>query len=125
MKPYPPNQHYAVPRTQEARLEIVKAILALAEPDYVQKASADDPQHPGWPAGTPDGRGGKFRPKDGSAAASEEIPGQTTQLAASRADMDRCVDICYPILERFQPAGSDRNQFDFYKCLNECLGRIR
>jgi hypothetical protein len=28
------------------------------------KASPDDPEHPGWPAGTPDGRGGKFRPKD-------------------------------------------------------------
>jgi hypothetical protein len=28
------------------------------------KASADDPEHPGWPAGTPGGRGGKFRPKD-------------------------------------------------------------
>ena len=27
------------------------------------KASPDDPKHPGWPAGTPDGRGGKFRPK--------------------------------------------------------------
>jgi hypothetical protein len=31
------------------------------------KASPDDPEHPGWPAGTPDGRGGKFRPKDGDA----------------------------------------------------------
>ncbi len=35
----------------------------------VQKASPDDPEHPGWPAGTPDGLGGKFRPKDDSAAA--------------------------------------------------------
>jgi hypothetical protein len=30
------------------------------------KASPDDPQHPGWPAGTPDGRGGKFRPTGGT-----------------------------------------------------------
>jgi hypothetical protein len=30
----------------------------------ILKASADDPVHPGWPAGTPGGRGGKFRPKD-------------------------------------------------------------
>ncbi len=29
------------------------------------KASPDDPKHPGWPAGTPEGKGGKFRPKDG------------------------------------------------------------
>ena len=35
----------------------------------IRKASPDDPKHPGWPAGTPGGLGGKFRPKDGSAAA--------------------------------------------------------
>jgi hypothetical protein len=29
------------------------------------RAAPDDAEHPGWPAGTPDGRGGKFRPKDG------------------------------------------------------------
>ena len=29
------------------------------------KASPDDPEHPGWPAGTPGGRGGQFRTKDG------------------------------------------------------------
>jgi hypothetical protein len=38
----------------------------------IRKASPDDPKHPGWPAGTPGGRGGKFRPKDGSAAALTE-----------------------------------------------------
>jgi hypothetical protein len=32
----------------------------------IHKASPDDTKHPGWPAGTPGGRGGKFRPKDGS-----------------------------------------------------------
>ncbi len=30
----------------------------------IRKASPDDPLRPGWPAGTLDGRGGKFRPKD-------------------------------------------------------------
>jgi hypothetical protein len=29
-----------------------------------QKAAAEDPKHPGWPAGTSDGKGGQFRPKD-------------------------------------------------------------
>ena len=38
-------------------------------PREIHKASPDDPKHPGWPAGTPGGRGGKFRPKDGSGAA--------------------------------------------------------
>ena len=28
------------------------------------KASPDDPVHPGWPAGAPDGQGGRFRLKD-------------------------------------------------------------
>jgi hypothetical protein len=41
----------------------------------VAKASPDDPKHPGWPAGTPDGRGGKFRPRDGEeGAATATIP---------------------------------------------------
>jgi hypothetical protein len=41
------------------------------------KASPDDPKHPGWPAGTPEGRGGKFRPKDGDeGAAAAVIPVQ-------------------------------------------------
>ena len=35
-------------------------------PREIHKASPDDPEHPGWPAGTPGGRGGQFRPKDGS-----------------------------------------------------------
>jgi len=39
------------------------------QPHEIQKASPDDPKHPGWPAGTPGGLGGKFRPKDGSQAA--------------------------------------------------------
>jgi hypothetical protein len=47
MTPQRPNQHYAVPRTPEARLEITKAIQALAVWDRVQKASTDDPEHPG------------------------------------------------------------------------------
>ncbi|RBP15451.1 hypothetical protein DFR50_1087 [Roseiarcus fermentans] len=29
----------------------------------VEKASPDDPKHPGWPKGEPNGRGGQFRPK--------------------------------------------------------------
>ncbi|MDE1149427.1 MAG: hypothetical protein PW843_22970 [Azospirillaceae bacterium] len=32
----------------------------------VAKAAVDDPDHPGWPEGAPDGQGGEFRPKDGA-----------------------------------------------------------
>lgn len=48
-----------------------------AQSREIQKASPDDPEHPGWPAGTPDGLGGKFRPKEGSATAlSQKIKNQ-------------------------------------------------
>ena len=41
-----------------------------------RKASPDDPVHPGWPAGTPGGLGGKFRPKDGTAAGEAAVKRQ-------------------------------------------------
>jgi hypothetical protein len=44
------------------------------------KASPDDPVHPGWPAGTPGGLGGKFRPKDGSAREAAETAIHRTAL---------------------------------------------
>jgi hypothetical protein len=41
-----------------------------------QKASPNDPKHPGWPAGTPGGIGGQFRPKNSSdIAVTEAIKG--------------------------------------------------
>jgi hypothetical protein len=39
------------------------------------KAAVDDPIHPGWPARTPDSKGGQFRPKDGEAAVAANTPG--------------------------------------------------
>ncbi len=51
---------------------------SVSDRAVVAKASVDDPEHPGWPAGTPDGKGGQFRPKDNdgtevSSAASENL----------------------------------------------------
>jgi hypothetical protein len=46
----------------------------------IRKASPDDPKHPGWPAGTEGGRGGKFRPKDAS-----ELTLKVKSLIARRA----------------------------------------
>ena len=48
------------------------------------KASPDDPIHPGWPAGTPGGLGGKFRPKDRSAR-------QAGEAAINRVALRRTV----------------------------------
>lgn len=45
------------------------------------------------------------------------------RLAAGPKSYPRCLDICFPLLERFQRPGSDRSQWDFHRCMNACLGR--
>ena len=55
---------------EEDRLITSEASLRLGG---IYKASPDDPKHPGWPAGTPDGRGGKFRPKGSASALTDRI----------------------------------------------------
>jgi hypothetical protein len=42
---------------------------------------------------------------------------------AGDASYQRCLDLCYPILERPIDPRSDRNTWDFHKCMNQCLGR--
>lgn len=64
MIPFKSHSLIAVPKTLGVRLEIMKAIRKLTEEGLLTKASPEDPEHPGWPAGSPDGRGGKFQPKD-------------------------------------------------------------
>jgi hypothetical protein len=139
MKPSLPRTLSAVPRTLHVQFEIAKAIRTLTSQDedgrLLGKAAADDPEHPGWPAGTPGGKGGQFRPKDSAANASDyqaktgsdvqSIITTATRLhLAARPDAyERCLDLCYPLLERRQPPGSDFNTFDFHKCMNACLAR--
>jgi hypothetical protein len=54
-------------------------------PEPLGKASPDDPKHPGWPAGTAGGLGGKFRPKDGTEAViSDEAKQRILSLLARR-----------------------------------------
>lgn len=48
--------------------ELLDGLGIDSGPVRLLKASPEDLKHPGWPAGTPDGLGGKFRPKDGDAA---------------------------------------------------------
>lgn len=153
MIPYKSSVLLTVPPTLEKRLEVLDAIRTLAAQEAeaaqraVLKASPDDPEHPGWPAGAPGGKGGKFRPTDGgnqpSADSTEAAHnGSRSPAPSTAADVEaivaavrrlnlavvsgayqKCVDLCYPLLERFQPAGSDRNLWDFHRCLNACLGR--
>lgn len=51
------------------------------------KASPSDPKHPGWPKGTPEGLGGKFRPKTGELAeeATELVERRVRRLVLRRA----------------------------------------
>jgi hypothetical protein len=58
--------------------------------EWFEKASADDPKHPGWPAGTEGGLGGKFRPRDGTEAViSEETKQRILRQAARTAIRQR------------------------------------
>lgn len=45
------------------------------------------------------------------------------KLVGGLGSYAECLNLCYPVLERRQAAGSDRNTFDFYKCMNACMGR--
>jgi hypothetical protein len=72
----------------EAEDHLINAAgVKLEQPTQaIDKASPDDPKHPGWPAGTPGGRGGKFRPKDGSGFdVSLEVKMRILRLAAREA----------------------------------------
>lgn len=62
-----------------------------------------------------------------STSITRDIVSRFRQLNAStRSDAyTACLDLCYPLIERFQPPGSDRNTWDFHKCMNACLGKTR
>lgn len=92
---------------------------------YERKWREDQPR---VPAG--ESQGGQWT-ADGGAS---EAPGASSSVAhiqkeaerfaaSGRTGYLRCIDICSPLLERFQKPGSDRNQWDFHKCMNICLGR--
>ena len=90
---------------------------------YARKFDSDQPR---VPAGSSEGgRWTRDRNESGEAVDVHDILERAKVLAASHAAMGRCVDLCLPLLNRFQAPGSDRNQFDFRKCLNACLGLNR
>jgi len=43
------------------------------------------------------------------------------RFAAGPKTYQRCLDLCYPLLERFQPPGVDYNKWDFHRCMDACL----
>ena len=56
----------------------------------LRTASPDDPEHPGWPAGTADGRGGKFRPKDSDGSAAGAIATETRRRRIALTIEEKC-----------------------------------
>lgn len=65
---------------------LIKSMHSNSDPHQrkVQKASPDDPEHPGWPAGTEGGLGGKFRPKT-EAEITVETKDRIRRIAMRRA----------------------------------------
>lgn len=70
------------------------------------KARADDPKHPGWPEGTPGGRGGKFRPKDAAAASAGDSMSSVDSSDAPNSGTEED-DEPSAHLRRMPPEGTD------------------
>jgi hypothetical protein len=70
----------------EAEDVLIKNLRQSELKDEIRKASPNDPKHPGWPAGTEGGRGGQFRPKDGSEAViAQDVIDRIRRIKARRA----------------------------------------
>jgi hypothetical protein len=70
----------------EAEDVLIKYMRQRGLAHEIRKASPDDPKHPGWPAGTEGGRGGQFRPKDGSEAViAQDVIDRIRRIKARRA----------------------------------------
>lgn len=103
------------------RTSTAEARLSGALHKLVSAAKAGfNPSQPRHPAGTPNG--GQWVGENGPSipkiiAAARRITGGPSSRYSA------CVDLCYPILERLQPPGSDFNLWDYHKCLTTCLNR--
>ena len=128
--------HMEATTQAEARLRMaalrLKSALAAAE---VMAAGARvlallgkanfDPMQPRVPRGNP--RGGQWTRVEGWRSGTDVDALITTARRLGLIDgpdaYGRCLNLCYHLLERWQPPGSDRNQWDFHKCMNACLGK--
>jgi hypothetical protein len=106
-------------------LILLKASLHARRTHWQAKAGFD-PDQPRAPAGNSDD--GQWTGGGGAASGDEMISsilGLAKQFVASGYSPGylKCLDICSPLLERLQPAGSDRNKYDFHRCMKVCVGR--
>lgn len=115
-------------RYEVASLRFELALLKEVLKARNAKKSGFDPNQPRVPAGNSDGgqwaNGGGEGSTSGNTAV-HSILGLARQFAASGYSPSylKCLDICSPLLERFQPSGSDRNKYDFHRCMRVCIGR--
>ncbi len=93
----------------------------LAARDFERRYNPDWASQPRVPGGNPDG--GRWT--DGGRADEGVPPSHVSQLSIEPYSDEylRCLDRCYPLLERYQGAGSDRNKWDFHRCMSTCLGQ--
>lgn len=103
--------------------EVLKREWKSALNDYYQRKL--DQNQPRVPAGSREG--GQWSSSGAGAEGFDvrNILEKAKRLLATHAEMGRCVDLCLPLLNRFQAPGSNRNEFDFRKFLNACLGLNR
>jgi hypothetical protein len=82
-----------------------------------------DAAQPRVPAGNTDG--GQWTSGGGDSLIQNILTvAKQLRLAGSPLSYQKCLSLCYPLLERPKThPGSDRNETDFYKCMNACLGR--
>jgi hypothetical protein len=140
-----PTTPASTPQRWQSREEILKAHLDSLSPDELRRvrpsyywlrfglpawqrqyARKYDPDQPRVPAGSADG--GQWA--GGGADSENHVDVQSIVETAKRLDLaarpdayQRCLNLCYRLLERPQSRGSDRNTWDFHKCMNACLGR--
>ena len=72
-----------------------------------------------------EGGGGNTEAEPAQSSDVEEILQTANKIAARGYSTSylKCLEICYPLLERRQPPGADFNESAFRKCMRACMGR--
>ena len=104
--------------------------LAALYEGFERKYRPDQPRvPPGHPEGgqwTSEAGGGQTdSPRPSASPFVQSILDKAKQIAAGGRSKSylRCLDLCSPILERFQPPGVDINEWEFRRCMAACLGK--
>jgi hypothetical protein len=87
------------------------------------------PDQPRVPAGSSDG--GQWTAAGGGGDVGGEAgggddgsaDGQVGKRVSVEEGYLKCLEHCYTLLERYQPPGVDRNHWDYFRCMDKCLGR--